>query len=59
MAEIEIVDGTKYLDDVKNLIVTYTKFLGRDLTFQHLDDELADLEKKYCPPEGRVLCAKL
>ncbi len=59
MAEIEIVDGTKYLDDVKNLIVTYTKFLGRDLTFQNLDAELADLAKKYCPPEGRVLCAKV
>lgn len=28
--EIKIVDGTKYLDDVKRLVVEYTKFLGRN-----------------------------
>ena len=52
MSEIKIVDGTKHLDEVKNLIETYTKFLGRDLTFQNLDAEFSDLAKKYCPPEG-------
>lgn len=57
--EIKIVDGTHYLDDVKRLIIEYTKFLGRDLTFQHLDEELADVAKKYCPPNGRLLCAKV
>ena len=59
MSEIKIVDGSKYLDEVKDLINEYTKFLGRDLTFQNLDDELSDLAKKYCPPEGRLLCAKV
>ena len=57
MSEIKIVDGTKHLDEVKRLIKTYTKFLGRDLTFQNLDAELSDLAKKYLPPEGRLLCA--
>lgn len=57
--EIKIVDGTKYFDAVKNLIVEYTKFLGRDLSFQNLDSELADLAEKYAPPEGRLLCAQI
>lgn len=57
--EIKIVDGTSYLAEIKNLIVDYTKFLGRDLTFQNLDAELADLAEKYLPPEGRILCAKI
>ena len=59
MKEIKIIDGTKYLDEVKNLILEYTKFLGRDLTFQNLDDELSDLEKKYYPPNGRIICAQV
>ncbi|MBQ7629302.1 MAG: GNAT family N-acetyltransferase [Selenomonadaceae bacterium] len=56
---MEIVDGINYLDEVKNLILEYTKFLGRDLTFQNLDDELSDLEKKYYPPNGRIICAQV
>ena len=59
MNKIEIVDGINYLDEVKNLILEYTKFLGRDLTFQNLDDELSDLEKKYYPPNGRIICAQV
>lgn len=59
MNKIEIVDGTNYLDEVKFLIEEYTKFLGRDLTFQNIDAELSDLAKKYCPPNGRLLCAKV
>ena len=57
MSEIEIVDGANHIDEVKRLVTEYTKFLGRDLSFQHLDDELADLSAKYMPPEGRLLCA--
>ena len=57
--EVKIVDGTKHIDEVKQLILEYTKFLGRDLSFQNLDAELSDLSKKYLPPEGRLLCAKI
>lgn len=56
--QIEIVDGTGHLAEIKNLILEYSKFLGRDLSFQNLDAELADLAEKYAPPEGRILCAK-
>ena len=57
MSEIKIVDGTNHLDEVKRLVIEYAKFLGRDLSFQHLDDELKDLSAKYAPPVGRLLCA--
>ena len=59
MSEIEIIDGASHLDEVKRLVIEYTKFLGRDLSFQHVDDELNDLSAKYTPPEGRLLCAQV
>ena len=40
---INIVDGKPYLDQVKELIQEYTQWLGRDLSFQNLDKELADI----------------
>ena len=57
MSEIKIVDGANHLDMVRQLVIEYTNFLGRDLSFQHFDDELNDLSAKYAPPEGRLLCA--
>ena len=57
--EVKIMDGTKHLAEVKKLILEYTKFLGRDLSFQDIDDELKGLAEKYLPPEGRLLCAQL
>lgn len=59
MSEIEIIDGANHLDEVKRLVIEYTKFLGRDLSFQHVNEELDDLSAKYTPPEGRLLCAAL
>ena len=44
---MEIVDGKPYIEQVKNLIIEYTKKLGRDLTFQNIDDELKDLARNY------------
>ncbi len=58
-ASLKIIDGVNHLDEVKQLVIEYTKFLGRDLSFQHVDDELDDLSAKYAPPEGRLLCAEI
>ena len=44
---MKITDGFTYLTEVKNLIQAYTDSLGRDLSFQNLKAELADLQKKY------------
>ena len=54
---MKMVDGKPYIDQVKNLIIEYTKKLGRDLTFQNIDDELEDLARKYTEPEGELLVA--
>ena len=34
---MEICNGVDYLDQVKELIIEYTKRLGRDLSFQNID----------------------
>ena len=54
---MEIKDGVEYISQAKDLIVEYTQGLNRDLTFQGIDDELADPKKKYAPPEGELLVA--
>ena len=54
---VKIFDGSNHIEEVKQLVIEYVKFLGRDLSFQHFDDELKDLSAKYTPPEGRLLCA--
>ena len=54
---IHIIDGKPYLDQVKELIQEYTQWLGRDLSFQNLDDELADIGDKYTAPNGELLVA--
>ena len=51
---IKIVDGKPYLNQVKELIQEYTKWLGRDLSFQNLDKELADISEKYTAPNGGI-----
>lgn len=54
---MKIQDGFIYLAEVKGLIQAYTDSLGRDLSFQNLNAELADLRKKYGFPAGRLLTA--
>lgn len=54
---MKITDGTPYIAQVGEMIREYTGWLGRDLSFQHLEEELADLAGKYTPPEGELLVA--
>lgn len=54
---IQIVDGKPYLKQVKELIIEYTNWLGRDLSFQDLDQELSHIDDKYTPPNGELLVA--
>lgn len=54
---MKIVDGKPYIQQIKELIIEYTKRLGRNLSFQNLDDELKDPAKKYTSPEGELLVA--
>ncbi len=54
---MKIIDGTNYLEEIKELIIEYTKFLNRNLDFQGLEDELKDLSGKYSGKEGEILVA--
>lgn len=54
---MKIVDGKDFIPQVKNLIIEYTERLGRDLTFQHIDEELQNPATKYTAPEGEILVA--
>ena len=42
---------------MKDLIIEYMNRIGRDLSFRHLDEELADLAGQYTAPEGDLLAA--
>lgn len=52
-----ITDGKNYLSEVKELIKEYSTRLGRDLSFQNIEDELKDPSHKYTAPEGELLVA--
>lgn len=54
---MKIVDGIDYLPEVKELIQEYFQRLGRDLSFQNIEDELKDPSYKYTAPEGELLVA--
>ena len=55
--KVTIVDGKDYIDQVKKLISEYTEKLNRDLSFQNLEEELKNPEKKYTAPAGELLVA--
>lgn len=52
-----ITDGKNHINEVRELILEYTQRLGRDLSFQNIEDELSDPAKKYTAPEGELLVA--
>lgn len=54
---ITIRDGKDYISQARELIIEYTNRLNRDLTFQKIDEELADPAVKYTAPEGELLVA--
>lgn len=54
---MQMIDGTTCLMEVEQLIREYTQMLGRDLSFQKLEEELRDLLRKYSGTEGRLLAA--
>lgn len=51
------VSALRNLPEVKEMIKEYSKRLGRDLSFQNIEDELKDPSHKYTAPEGEILVA--
>ena len=54
---LRIANGIDYIEQVKNKIAEYSTRLGRDLSFQHIDEELSNPAIKYAPPQGELLVA--
>lgn len=54
---MQIVDGKEYIPQVRDLILEYADCLGRDLSFQNIEDELKNPAKKYTAPEGELFVA--
>lgn len=54
---MQIADGKDYLPQVRELIQEYSERLGRDLSFQNIDEELRDPSRKYTAPQGELLVA--
>lgn len=54
---MKIIYGQECLSQVRELIAEYTTSLGRDLSFQNLEDELRDPLQKYTPPHGEMIVA--
>ena len=54
---MNIMDGKDFIPQIKELIIEYTERLGRDLTFQNIEEELQDPATKYTAPEGEILVA--
>lgn len=55
---MEIVNGANRIEEVRTLIEEYTHRLGRDLSFQHIEEELRDPARKYTAPNGELLAAQ-
>lgn len=54
---MKISDGKAYIPQVKELLTEYVLQLNRDLSFQHIDEELQNPAAKYTAPQGELLVA--
>ena len=54
-----VIDGKEYLVQVKELIEEYLTYLGRDLAFQNIDEELNDLTKSIVLLKAKFLFQRL
>jgi ribosomal protein S18 acetylase RimI-like enzyme len=45
------------IPEVREMLTEYVRWIGLDLAFQEIDDELAGLPGAYAPPRGALLVA--
>lgn len=56
--QIQALDGTHHVDEVRALFNEYAGSLGIDLCFQNFEAELAGLPGDYAPPRGALFIAR-
>ena len=56
-AAISLADGAQHTETLRALIREYTASLGRDISFQRPEEELAAIESVYAPPGGAAVVA--
>ena len=56
--QIQALDGTNHVDEVRALFNEYAGSLGIDLCFQNFEAELAGLPGDYAPPRGALFIAR-
>ena len=57
MRNFQISDGAAYEKEFRELTVEYVASLGRDFSFQHLEEELESPAKKYIGSGGGMIVA--
>jgi carbonic anhydrase len=57
--EIKIASHPQGFLEAKKLILEYIEWLSFDLAFQHIDEELDNLESMYGDPEGALMLARM
>jgi GNAT superfamily N-acetyltransferase len=59
--QIEYVyaDRDEHLEEVRQLFIEYAESLNVDLSFQNFEQELKELPKRYGPPDGVVVIARV
>ena len=59
MLKIEKGHNSDSLPSVRELFREYIAALGFHLSFQDVENEMAELPGRYAPPEGRILIAEI
>ncbi len=57
MFTVRLCKTVSEFEKAKKITENYIKWLGMDLTFQNVENELAGFNKMYSPPEGYYLIA--
>lgn len=55
--QIEIIEGYRKLEEVKDLFREYSKMPGAEKCFMTFEKELENLPGEYARPQGRILSA--
>lgn len=56
--QIQVLEGTDQIDQVRALFKEYASSLDIDLCFQNFETELANLPGDYAPPRGALFIAR-